>query len=127
MGFIGLQLTQTIVPIGTFEERVRKLPGRRKMNDKLFNELDANLKEAVRVARGTKAPKSVYVVLKPAEIRAIRNSVGMSQSVFASTFRLSLDTLKGWEQGKRKPDAAAANFLRMIKANPEFVQRTLAA
>jgi putative transcriptional regulator len=51
----------------------------------------------------------------------------MSQSVFASTFRLSLDTLKGWEQGKRKPDAAAANFLRMIKANPEFVQRTLAA
>jgi putative transcriptional regulator len=97
------------------------------MDDKLFNELDANLKDAVKVARGTKAPKSVYVVLKPAEIRAIRNSVGMSQSVFANTFRLSLDTLKGWEQGKRRPDAAAANFLRMIKANPEFVQRTLAA
>ena len=51
---------------------------------------------------------------------------GMSQSVFASRFRLSLDTLKGWEQGKRKPDAAAANFLRMIKADPEYVQSTLA-
>lgn len=50
----------------------------------------------------------------------------MSQSVFASRFRLSLDTLKGWEQGKRKPDAAAANFLRMIKADPEYVQSTLA-
>lgn len=57
----------------------------------------------------------------------IRSSVGMSQAVFASTFRLSLDTLTGWEQGKRKPDAAAAKFLRMIKANPRFVQRMLAA
>ena len=97
------------------------------MDDKLFKELDANLKEAVKVARGTTAPTSVYVVLTPAEIRAIRAGVGMSQSVFANTFRLSLDTLKGWEQGKRKPDAAAANFLRMIEADPEFVRRTLAA
>ena len=97
------------------------------MDDKLFKELDANLKEAVKVARGTRAPRSVYVVLKPAEIKAIRAGVGMSQSVFASTFRLSLDTLKGWEQGKRKPDAAAANFLRIIKADPDFVQRTLTA
>ncbi|WP_405242922.1 NadS family protein [Lentisalinibacter salinarum] len=97
------------------------------MDDKLFKELNANLKEAVEIVRGTKAPKAVYVVLKPAEIKAIRASVGMSQSEFASTFRLSLDTLKGWEQGKRKPDAAAANFLRMIKADPQFVQRTLAA
>jgi putative transcriptional regulator len=97
------------------------------MDNKLFEELDANLKEAVKVAKGTKAPNSVYVVLRPAEIRAIRASVGMSQSVFASTYRLSLDTLKGWEQGKRKPDSAAANFLRMIKADPEFVQKTLAA
>jgi putative transcriptional regulator len=51
----------------------------------------------------------------------------MSQAVFARSFQLSLDTLKGWEQGKRKPDVAAANFLRMIKADPEFVQQTLAA
>ncbi len=97
------------------------------MDDKLFDELDANLKEAVKVAKGTKAPKSVYVVLKPAEIKAIRANVGMSQSEFASSFLLSLDTLKGWEQGKRKPDAAAANFLRMIKADPDYVRRTLAA
>ena len=97
------------------------------MDNRLFKELDANLKEAVKVAKGTKAPKSVYVVLKPADIKAIRAGVGMSQSVFARTFQLSLDTLKGWEQGKRKPDSAAANFLRMIKANPEFVERTLTA
>ena len=97
------------------------------MDDKLFRELDANLKKAVKVAKGTKAPKSVYVVLSPAEIKAIRANTKMSQAVFARSFQLSLDTIKGWEQGKRKPDAAAANYLRMIQADPEHVQRTLAA
>ncbi len=97
------------------------------MDDKLFRELNANLKEAVKVAKGTSAPKSVYVVLSPAEIKAIRASVRMSQAVFARSFQLSLDTIKGWEQGKRKPDVAAANYLRMIKADPGHVQRALAA
>lgn len=96
------------------------------MDDKLFKELNANLKEAVKVAKGTSAPKSVYVVLSPAEIKAIRASVRMSQAVFARSFQLSLDTIKGWEQGKRKPDAAAANYLRLIHADPDRVQRTLA-
>ena len=97
------------------------------MDDKLFKELDANLKEAVKVAKGTSAPKSVYVVLTPAQIKAIRAGVKMSQAVFAHSFQLSLDTIKGWEQGKRKPDAAAANYLRMIQADPDYVQSTLAA
>ena len=97
------------------------------MDDKLFKELNANLKEAVKVAKGTSAPKSVYVVLTPADIKAVRASVKMSQAVFARSFQLSLDTVKGWEQGKRKPDAAAANFLRLIHADPKHVQRMLAA
>ena len=97
------------------------------MDDSLFKELNANLKEAVKVAKGTSAPKSVYVVLSPSEIKAIRASAKMSQAVFARSFQLSLDTIKGWEQGKRKPDAAAANYLRMIQADPEYVLRTLAA
>ena len=97
------------------------------MDKKLFEELDNNLKEAVKIAKGTTSAKSVYVVLSPAEIKTIRKSVNMSQATFARSFQLSLDTLKGWEQGKRKPDVAAANFLRVIKADPNFVQRTLAA
>jgi putative transcriptional regulator len=97
------------------------------MDKKLFEELDNNLKEAVKIAKGTTSAKSVYVVLSPAEIKTIRKSGNMSQAAFARSFQLSLDTLKGWEQGKRKPDVAAANFLRVIKADPNFVQRTLAA
>ena len=97
------------------------------MDEKLFKELDANLKEAVNVAKGSSVPTSVYVILTSAEIKAIRTNVKMSQAVFARSFQLSLDTLKGWEQGKRRPDAAAANFLRLIKADPEHVRRMLVA
>jgi DNA-binding transcriptional regulator YiaG len=56
------------------------------MDDKLFKELDANLKEAVKVAKGTSTPKSVYVVLTPADIKAIRASVKMFLAVFARSF-----------------------------------------
>ena len=51
----------------------------------------------------------------------------MSQASFARAFQLSTDTIKGWEHGKRKLDAAATNYLRLIRANPELVLKTLAA
>ena len=97
------------------------------MDDKLHKELIENLNEGLQFAKGKGAQATVYAVLSAADIKAIRGAVNMSQAVFARTFQLSLDTLKGWEQGKRKPDAAAANYLRMIKADPLFVQRTIAA
>lgn len=97
------------------------------MGDKLFKELDTNLQEAVKVVSGSAVVKSVYVVLSPSEIKFIRTGVDMSQADFAQSFQLCLDTLKGWEQGKRKPDCAAANYLRMIQADPQHVRRVLAA
>lgn len=95
------------------------------MDDELFNELESNLKEAVEIAKGRASPKAIYVVATPAQIKAVRRKTGLSQAVFARTFNLSLDTVKGWEQGKRSPDTAASNYLRMIQADPEFVQKTI--
>jgi len=96
------------------------------MDDNLHKELLSNLKEGLKVSKGEKSA-TVFVVLSAADVKAIRQSVDMSQAEFARSYQLSLDTLKGWEQGKRKPDAAAANFLRMIQADPEYVKRALAA
>ena len=97
------------------------------MEKKFFDELEGNLKEAGRLVRGERESKTVYFALSAGEIKAIREGVEMSQSVFAKRFQLSLDTIKGWEQGKRKPDAAATNYLRLIKADPHHVLRMLAA
>jgi len=97
------------------------------MDEHLFNELKSNLHSAIDITRGRKKPDVVRVVMSPEEIRAIRAGVRMSRTVFAHKFQLSIDTVKGWEQGKRKPDVAAVNFLRLIKADPQFVLDALAS
>jgi len=96
------------------------------MDEHLFNELKSNVREAVDIASGHKKPNVIRVVMSPEEIRAIRAGVRMSRAMFAHKFQLSIETVKGWEHGKRKPDAAAANFLRLIKADPQFVLDALA-
>jgi len=97
------------------------------MDKELFEELEGNLKQAIKLVKGEAEPSSVYFVLSPADIKAIRQGVQMSQTVFARTFQLSPNTIKGWEQGKRSPDQAATNYLRMIKADHKSVLSALAA
>lgn len=69
------------------------------MDNKLHKELLSNLKEAVKVVKGEKTA-TAYVVLTPADIKAIRRKARMPQAEFARAFNLSIDTIKGWEQGK---------------------------
>ena len=97
------------------------------MDNELFQELEGNLKQAIKTVKGDVAPASVYFVLSPQDIKKIREGLEMSQAVFARTFQLSLNTVKGWEQGKRSPDQAATNYLRMIKADHQSVLSALAA
>lgn len=97
------------------------------MDNELFEELEGNLKQAIKLAKGGDVTRSAYFVLSAADIKQIRQGVKMSQAVFARTFQLSLDTIKGWEQGKRKPDQAATNYLRMIQADHEIVLAALAS
>lgn len=97
------------------------------MDDKSHTELVSNLKEGIRFAQCDETNATVCTVLSAADIKAICASIDMLQAVFARAFQLNLDTLKGWDQGKRKPYAAAANFLRLIQVDPEYVQCTLAA
>lgn len=59
------------------------------------------------------------------DVKAIRQKMGLSQSVFASAFGLSLYALRNWEQGKRQPDPAARAYLRVIEVAPDVVRRAL--
>ena len=60
------------------------------------------------------------------DIKAIRKKMGMTQATFAASFGLSLHTLRGWEQGTRKPVPAVRAYLRVIDRAPEAVQAALA-
>ncbi len=60
-------------------------------------------------------------------VRAVRKRLGLSQAQFAARFHLPVGTLRDWEQNRRRPDAPARAYLRVIAREPDLVARALAA
>ena len=60
-----------------------------------------------------------------AYIRAIRARTGLSQPAFAQRLRVSVATLRNWEQGKRHPQGPARALLRIIDKAPEAAMAAL--
>ncbi|MEO5598254.1 MAG: helix-turn-helix domain-containing protein [Novosphingobium sp.] len=80
--------------------------------------------EAAAHAQG-KAKAARTHVIEVADARAIREALGLSQQAFASAYRIPLATLKGWEQGRRQPDATASAYLNVIAHLPDAAQAAL--
>ncbi len=55
------------------------------------------------------------------DVKSIRNKLGMTQACFSDTFGFSLDAIKHWEGGRRKPEAPARTLLTVIDKNPGAV------
>ena len=66
---------------------------------------------------------------EPAEIdvRTVRTRLALSQEEFALRFGLDLSTLRNWEQGRSRPDAAARAALWTIAYSPDAVESAVAA
>lgn len=64
---------------------------------------------------------------KPADVKAIRENLGKSQTEFAMMIGVSVATLRNWEQGRRVPDGPAQALLRVAAQNPEAVATALGA
>jgi putative transcriptional regulator len=50
-----------------------------------------------------------------------RKKTGLSQSQFAALIGVSVRTLQGWEQGRKRPSGAARTLLTIASTNPEAV------
>jgi DNA-binding transcriptional regulator YiaG len=59
------------------------------------------------------------------DVKAIRETMELSQEQFALEFGLELATVRNWEQGRSEPDTAARNFLVTIAHEPNAVRRAL--
>jgi putative transcriptional regulator len=81
------------------------------------DDLIESLGQAVAYAKGEPTGAKTYIIEVP-DARAIREHLNMSQSEFAKAYRIPLATLKGWEQGRRAPDATAAAYLNVIARLP---------
>jgi putative transcriptional regulator len=89
-------------------------------------DLIAAMAEAATHAQGKGKAARVHRIEVP-DVRAIREELGLSQQDFASAYRIPLATLKGWEQGRRQPDATAAAYLSVIARLPREARDVLRA
>ncbi len=70
--------------------------------------------------------KELAIMVAARAVRLARAATGLSQTQFARTFRINPARLRDWEQGRSKPDTAAAAYLTVIRKAPKAVQKALA-
>lgn len=74
--------------------------------------------------------RTVELELKPreygaAEVRKIRDQLGLSQPLFARFLGVSTQTVRAWEQGTKSPSGMACRFLDEISLSPEHWRERL--
>lgn len=89
-----------------------------------FDKLVTSVRQAGRIHRGELRPSRV-TILEAADVRKIRDSLGVTQEDFALMIGVSVATLRNWEQGRRVPDGPAQALLRVAAANPKAVAAAL--
>jgi putative transcriptional regulator len=89
-----------------------------------FRDPLARIKQPLRRRDGPE-PGGRYVEFTSIEIIELRHTFHATQRQFARMFGISVETLRNWEQNKRRPHGPARALLRVAKANPNLVARTL--
>ena len=90
------------------------------MNDDLFNELVASVKEGGAILRKERSASRSFEFEEP-NVAAIREEYCLSQAKFAALLGISVRTLQNWEQGRRHPHGPARVLLRVAAHHPEAV------
>lgn len=89
-----------------------------------FEDLIASIRQAGKIKRGELVASRRFE-FAPADIRAIRTGLGLSQSEFALLIGVSVATLQNWEQGRRQPEGPARALLRIAATHPEALLQAL--
>lgn len=70
----------------------------------------------------TQAKAGIFVrTTMVSDTAQVRQKTGLSQSQFAKSLGISVNTLKSWEQGQRKPSGAAATLMKLINKHPNLM------
>lgn len=96
------------------------------MMSKAFKSIKAGLTQAIAHTKG-KPVKARMHYPKALDVKAIRAKVGMTQTEFASSFGISVGTLRHWERGDREPHGPARVLLHVVSKQPKAVLSALAA
>lgn len=107
----------------------------RRRKPSVAEEIIAGLSEFAEVVKSGQPVREVFncrrvrLDLRPSpydagSVRATRDLLGASQSVFALLLGVSASTVRAWEQGAAKPSGMARRFMDEIRVDPErWVER----
>ena len=94
----------------------------------LFERLQTGLEDLRQYARGERElvetelslpdPPRCYAA---ADVTALRNKLGLSQSRLALLMHVSAKTVQSWEQGVRAPSGVSSRLLQILEAPEAFV------
>lgn len=101
------------------------------MSRRVFNDLQAALREAIDHAQGrrklttwtVRLPQPVEV--SPKDIVRLRRSLGVSQGVLASMLGVKRVSVAAWEQGVRTPQGPARRLLELLGQHPGLAKELL--
>jgi len=82
-----------------------------------FNRLDATTEQDIAAQQHMDEADAMLDAAKFA--RRVRKRLGLSQTEFSHQIDVSLDTIRNWEQGKRRPTGAAKTLLKILDKAPE--------
>ena len=85
-----------------------------------FKSIQRGLQETIAYAQGSQEGTRTHLAAK-VDVKAIRKKANMTQKEFASTFRISLGTLRHWERGDRIPRGPALVLLNIIDTAPQSI------
>ena len=94
------------------------------LEGKKMDTLTASLDEIVRHRQGEHELLPI-ATSAAAEVKQLRKDLGLTQDQFAEAYRLSIDTVRGWEQGRRAPDGPAQTLLSLILHDPKAIKDQL--
>ena len=95
----------------------------------VYDGIMQGLNEAVAYNEGKLKARTKTMSVEPvpkfeaAEIKRIRNELGMTQVLFAGFMGVSPKTVEAWESGRNMPDGPARRILAIVKTDPALPQR----
>jgi putative transcriptional regulator len=104
------------------------------MNDTDFDQLIGGVNEVIAHLDGKQTLRKTVVsvpVDPPAytaeEVRKLRETLQLSQGLFAKVLNVSVNTVRKWEQDERHPSGPSARLLQIAQVHPEYLLNDLKA
>ena len=95
--------------------------------DALRRKTDKEVVAAARADADAKplTPTQIERLLPVVDVKALRKKLGMTQAAFCTTFKLSIGTVRDWEQRRFVPEGPARVLLTVIERDPDAVIQAL--